>query len=80
MIYNNFKVVWVIFVFTCNRAIEHIFLEFEMYISQLFLAVFGWNFQQLNISLVVIKQQIINDVQSFSSSFLKFLFLHAIVL
>ena len=36
-----------------------------MSISQLFWAVHGINFQQLNISVDVIKQKIINDVQQF---------------
>ena len=36
-----------------------------MPISQLFLAVNGGNFQKLIISLIVIKQQIINDEQQF---------------
>ena len=65
MMYNNFKVVCVILVITCNRAVEHILLEFEMSISQLLLAVHGWNFQQLSISFSVFKQQIINVVQKF---------------
>ena len=34
-----------------------------MSISQLFLAVHGYNFQQLGISFNVLKQQIMNDVQ-----------------
>ena len=66
--YNNFKVVFLILIFTYNRAIEHSIqklLEFEMSIFQLFSAVHGCNFQQLSISFSVFKQQIINYVQQF---------------
>jgi len=68
MMYNNFKAVFKIFIFTCIRNIEHnlqYLLEFKMFISQHWLCEHNWNFQQLNISLSVIKQQINNDVQQF---------------
>ena len=68
MMYNNFKAVFKIFNFTCIRAIEHnlqYLLVFKMSISQLLLCVHNWNFPQVNISISVIKQQIIYDVQQF---------------
>ena len=73
--YNNFKAVFQIFIFTCIRAIENniqYLLEFKISISQLWLCVHNWDFPQYNISFSVIKQQIINDVQQFISRFLKF--------
>ena len=66
--YNNFKAVFQIFIFTCIIAIEHnlqYLLEFKMSISQLWLCVDNWDFPQGNISFSVVKQQIINDVQKF---------------
>jgi len=72
MMYNNFKVVFQIFIFTCIKVIEHniqYLLEFEMFISQLWLCVHNWIFPQVNISFSIIKEQIINDVQQFLSSF-----------
>ena len=36
-----------------------------MSISQLYLFVHGWISQQVNISIIEFKQQIINDVQQF---------------
>ena len=65
---NNFKTVFKIFIFTCNRAIEHniqYLLEFKMSVYQLWLCVHNWDFEQVNISFCVIKQKIINDVQQF---------------
>ena len=66
--YNNFKAVFQIFIFTFIRAIEHniqYLLEFKMSISQLLLCVHNGDFPQVNISFSVVKQQIINDVQQF---------------
>ena len=68
MMYNNFKVVVQIFIFTFIRAIKHniqYLLEFKMYIYQLWLCVHNWDFPQVNISFSVFKEQIINDVQQF---------------
>ena len=68
MMYNNFKAVFQTFIFTCITAIEHniqYLLESKMSISQLWLCVHNWDFQQVNISFCVIKQKIINDVQQF---------------
>ena len=68
MMYNNFKAVFRTFIFTCITAIEHniqYLLESKMSISQLWLCVHNWDFQQVNISFCVIKQKIINDVQQF---------------
>jgi len=68
MMYNNFKIVFQIFIFTCIRAIEHniqYILDIKMSISQLWFCVLNWDFPQVNISFSVIKQQIINDVQQF---------------
>jgi len=47
-------------------------LEFKMSISKLWLCVHNWDFSQVIILFSVIKQQIINGVQKFSSSFLNF--------
>ena len=66
MMYNNFKVVFQIFIFTWIRAIEHniqYLLELKMSIYQLLLCVYNGDFPQVNISFSVVKQQIINDVQ-----------------
>ena len=68
MMYNNFKAVFQLLIFTCIRAIEHniqYLLEFKMSISQLWLCVHNWDFPQVNISFCVVKQQIINNVQQF---------------
>ena len=68
MMYNNFKAVLQIFIFTYIRAIKHniqYLLEFKMCISQLWLFVHNWDFPQVKILFSVIKQQIINDVQQF---------------
>jgi len=68
MMYNNFKAVSKIFIFTCIRAIEHIIqysLKFKMYISQLWLCVHNWIFPKVKFSFSVINQQIINDLQQF---------------
>jgi len=65
-------------IFTCIWDIEHniqYLLEFKMSISKPWLSVHNWDFQQVNISFSVIKQQIINDVNQFLSSlFLRFHF------
>ena len=66
--YNNFKAVFQIFTFTCIRAIDYnvqYLLEFKMSISQIWLCVHNLDFPQINISINVIKQQIINDLQQF---------------
>ena len=66
--YNHFTVVFKIFIFTCNRAIEHSMqsiLKFKMYITPLYLCVHGDIFDKVNISLGVFKQQIIIDPQQF---------------
>ena len=71
MMYNNFEVVFPIFIFTCIRAIEHniqYLLEFKMSISKLWLCVLNWDLPRVNISFSVSKQQIINDVEQFWSS------------
>ena len=47
-------------------------LQFKMSISQLWLSENNSIFQQVIISFSVIKQQIINDVHQFASSFLNF--------
>jgi len=81
--YNNFKAVFQIFICTCITAIEHNIqnlLEFKMSISQLWLCLQNWNFPQVNILFSVNKQQIINDVNQFSSSFFKFWFSYALEL
>ena len=68
MIYNNFKVVFQIFIFTCIRALEHniqYLFEFKMSIYQLWFCVHNWDFPQVNISFSVVKPQIIKDVQQF---------------
>ena len=68
MMYSNFKAVFQIFNLICIRAIDHhiqYLLEFKMSISQLLFCVHNWDFPQINISLSVIKKQIINDVQQF---------------
>ena len=68
MMYNNFKAVFQILIFTCIRAIEHniqYLLELKMSISQLWLCIHNRDFPQVNISFNVIKKQIINDVQQF---------------
>jgi len=70
--YNNFKVFFQIFIFTCIRAIEHNIqysLEFKLSISQLWLCVHNWYSPHVNISFSVNKEQIINDVQQFLRSF-----------
>ena len=77
MMYNSFKAVFQILIFTCIKAIEHniqYLLEFKMSISQLWLCVHYWDFQQVNISFSVVKQQIINDLQQFLSRFFKYWF------
>jgi len=68
MMYNSFKAVFQILIFTCIRPIEHniqYLLEFKTSISQLWLCVHNWNIPQVNISFSVVKQQIIHDVQQF---------------
>jgi len=69
MMYNNFKALFQIFIFTCIRVIEHniqYLLEFKLSISILWLCAHNSDFPQVNITLIVIKkQQIINDVQQF---------------
>ena len=73
MMYNNFKVVFQILIFKCIRAIEHniqYLLKFKMTISQLCLCVYNWDFPLVIISFSASKQQIINAVQQFESSFL----------
>jgi len=68
MMYNNFKAVFQIFIFTCIGAIEHniqYLLEFKMSISQLWFYVHNWIFPQVNISFSFIEQQIINDVHQY---------------
>ena len=65
MMYNNFKAVFQILIFTCIRDIEHniqYLLEFKMSISQLWVCVHNWDFPQVNITFSVVEQQIINDV------------------
>ena len=77
MMYNNFKAVFKIFIFTCIKAIEdniQYLLEFKMSISQIWLCEHNWDFPQVNISFNVIKPQIINDVQQFLSSYFNFYF------
>ena len=77
MMYNSFKVVFKILIFTCIKAIEHnvqYLLEFKMFISQLWLCVHNWDFPQVNISFSVIKKQIISDVQQFLCIFLILIF------
>ena len=72
MMYNNFKVVFQISFFTCIRTIEHniqYLLQFKMSISQLWLCVHNSIFPKVNILFSVSKQQIINDLQQFLSSF-----------
>jgi len=81
--YNNFKAVFQIFVFTCIRAIQHniqYLLEFKISKWIFLLCVHNWDFPQVNISFSVIKQQIFNDVQQFLRSLFKFWFLHALEL
>jgi len=66
--YSNFKVLFLNFDFTYNRAIEHnmqFLLQFKMAISQLWLCVHNSIFKQIIILFSVIKQQIISDVQQF---------------
>ena len=66
MMYNNFKALFQIFIFTCIKAIEHNIqycLEFKLSISQPLLCAHNLDFLPVNISFSVIKQQIINDVQ-----------------
>ena len=68
MMYNNFKGVFQIFIFTYIRVIEQniqYLLEFKLSITQLWLCVHNWDFPQVNLSFSVIKEQIINDVQQF---------------
>ena len=68
MMYNNFKAVFQIFMFTCIRTIEHnlqYVVEFKISISQIWLCVHNLDSPQNNISFSVIKQQRINDVQQF---------------
>ena len=68
MMYNNFIALFIIFIFTCIRAIEHniqYLLDFKMSVSKLWLYVHNWDFPQFNISFSVINEQIINDVQQF---------------
>ena len=68
MMYNNFKAVLQIFIFTCIRVIEHIIKylsQFKLSISQLWLWAHNWDFPQVYISFSVFKKQIINDVQQF---------------
>ena len=80
---NNFKVVFEILIFTCNRVIEHnmqSMLKFKMCISPLYLCVNGWIYDEVNILLGVFKQQIIQYVQQFWNSFFKFWFLHTMEL
>ena len=64
--YNNFKAVSQILIFTYIRAKEHnihYLFEFKLSIYQLLLCVHNGDFPQVNISFNVVKQQIINDVQ-----------------
>jgi len=57
MMYNIFNVVFLNFIFTYNRPIEHniqFLLQFKMSISQSLLCVHNLIFQQVNISFSVI--------------------------
>ena len=68
MMYNNFKVVIQILIFTCKRAMQHNIqqeLEVKMSISSLYFCIHCWIFDDVNIILGVYKQQIVNDVQQF---------------
>ena len=54
--YNNFKAVFQIFIFTCITAIKHniqYLLEFKMSISQLLLCVHNGDFTPVDISLIL---------------------------
>jgi len=65
MMYNNFKVVFQMFILACIRAIQHniqYLLDFKISISTLWWCVHNWDFSQVIVSFSVIKQQIINDV------------------
>jgi len=78
MMYNNFKAVFQIFIFTCIRAIDTIYSTYyNLNIPHLnfgFVYIHNWDFPQVNISFIVIKQQIINDVHNFKAVFQIFIF------
>jgi len=83
MMYNNFKAVFQIFIFTFIRAIEHniqLQSDFKMSTSKVWLGVHNWIFPQVNILFSFIKQHIINDVQQFLINFFKLKFLHVLEL